>query len=123
MVKRLEKYAIVQHSGYGYAQHIEFKKGLESCHLSKESELKQVERAKGKVFDSYVAAEDYCMKEMYPETGDIEQGDSLGLIPHAAGAFAAVKISGLAIYVPLEGKAKPAWRSLADGLEEVKSDV
>lgn len=93
--KKLEKpvYAIVQHSAYGYARHFDFKKGLESRQVDKQSEVNQVQRVKGMLFDNYLAAEEYCMKEMYPEGAE-------GLIPHAPGTFSGVKIGGLVIYIP-----------------------
>lgn len=96
-------HAIVQHSGYGYAKKFDFKKGLESSQVETQSEVDRVASAKGILFGDYLAAEEYCMKEMYPEgVGPYGTGDSIGLIPQAPGSFSEVTMDGLAIYVPLE---------------------
>lgn len=87
------KYAIVQHSGWGYASDYQFIRGLETRAVETKAQVAKVEAAGGLVFDDYNEAEDFCDLEMYP-------GTYMGLIPQAPGSFSSKKIDGLAIYVP-----------------------
>lgn len=89
-----EPYTIVQHSGFGYAGKPQFAKGVEAIKLTGSRERRAVEAAGGLLFETYEAAEDYVQKISYPE-------GYTGIIPLAPGQFSAVKIQGLAVYVPV----------------------
>jgi hypothetical protein len=89
----LSQYTVVQHSGYGYGGDELFEAGLESRELHAASEIARVRKAGGMLFPSYLEAEDFAEKAMYPEGS--------GIVPAAKGTFAEAKIDGLRIYVPV----------------------
>ena len=93
------QWGVVQHSAYGYKRDLDFKKGLGSRRLTKETEVNRVRKDGGKLVGDYMEAEDYCMKEMYPD-------EAKGLIPRAHGTFHRAKIDGLPIYIPSAGAAE-----------------
>lgn len=88
----LNLWTVVQHSGYGYNKDYQFQRGLESRQLEKQSEATLVRKEGGQLFDDYMAVEDYCMAEMYPE-------DCVGFTPQAPGRFSMKAIDGLRIYL------------------------
>jgi hypothetical protein len=89
-----EKWTVVQHSGFGYAEDPTFEHGLEERQVSTRREQDRVERAGGVLFDGYCEAEDFAMSAMYP-------GEGAGLMPRAAGTFSENKVDGLRVYVPV----------------------
>jgi len=95
--KKLPKplWTVVQHSAYGYKRDYQFKHGLESHLLELESQAVRVRSAGGLLFDDYIAAEDYCMDEMYPKGHD-------GLTPVALGDFSKKAFDGLRLYLPVQ---------------------
>lgn len=94
MSKDTEKWAIVQHSGFGYSEDPTFRQGLEPKLVTKVTEQRLVEQAGGLLFDGYNEAEDFCDTAMYPP-------GALGLVPQARGTFSDKEIAGLKIYVPV----------------------
>lgn len=89
-----EKWAVVQHSGYGYKGNPQFKKAVETRKLQTVGELRLVERCGGAVFDSYLDAEHFAEKANYPD-------DYKGIVPDARGTFSKLAIDGLRIYIPV----------------------
>lgn len=89
----MTQYTIVRHSGYEFGGNRQFLTGLEVAPVNTKKERESVQKAGGKLFDSYDAAEEYAYQEMYPP-------HIKGLIPMALGDFARAKINGLPIYVP-----------------------
>ena len=85
------KWAIVQHSGYGYKGDPTFEQGLETRQVSTRAEMKKVEKAGGLLFDDYGEAEDFCD----------EACEGPGIVPVAAGTFSEKTIDGLRIYIPV----------------------
>ena len=88
------KWTVVQHSGYGYAQKPGFKQAVETRALSTVGEVRRVERSGGVVFDSYLLAEEFAEKANFP-------ADYKGLYPKARGTFSSQMIDGLRIYQPV----------------------
>jgi hypothetical protein len=88
-----ELWTVVQHSGYGYAEDPQFRKGLETRQITTLTEKKSVIKAGGLLFGNYADAEQYCMEEMYPD-------DYGGIIPVAPGIFSAIAIDQLLVYIP-----------------------
>lgn len=84
-------HAVVQHSAAGYKGDPTFAAGLETRAVTK-AQATAVGHAGGVLFPDYMSAEDYADAEMY----DLVEG----LVPMAPGKFAAVKVDGLAVYVP-----------------------
>jgi hypothetical protein len=93
----VDKWTLVQHSGFGYGGNPEFRKAVETRSLSKAAEVKKVKAAGGVVLDSYGSASDREFDENYPE-------EVQGLVPHCRGTFAKTEIDGLKIYIPAEKK-------------------
>lgn len=93
--KKLDRpqWTIVQHSAFGYVRNPQFKQGLESRAVNTVAELNRIMNAGGLLMATYNEAEDYCMKEMYPE-------GVAGFTPKAPGTFSRHKVDGLAIYIP-----------------------
>lgn len=91
--KNPENWTVVQHSAYGYKKDYEFQYGLESRLLKNKRETALARKAGGLIFDDYMAAEDYCMNEMYPE-------ETKGITPRSPGNFSTKSIGGLRIYLP-----------------------
>lgn len=89
-----EKWAVVQHSGYGYKGNPQFKAAVETRKLQTVGEVRLVERCGGAVFDSYLEAEEFAEKANYP-------ADVKGIVPHAKGTFSKLCIDGLRIYIPV----------------------
>lgn len=87
------KYAIVQHSAFGYKGDRTFEQGLEQRVVTTKKEADAIEKAGGILFDTYGEADDFCDMVMYPE-------DDAGLTPSAKGTFADLKVDGLAVYIP-----------------------
>lgn len=90
-----EKWAIVQHSGFGYKGNPQFKKAVETRKLQTVGEQRLVERCGGAVFDSYLDAEHFAEKANYPDP------DYKGIVPNAKGEFSRMCIDGLRIYIPV----------------------
>lgn len=88
-----DEYTVVQHSGYGYAGDPTFRRGLESCWVANQRQRETILRHGGLVFASYGEAEDYAMKEQYPEGYE-------GLVPAAPGTFDTYEVDGLRLYRP-----------------------
>lgn len=86
-------YAIVQHSAFGYKGDSVFQQALESRSVVSRSQIAEIRKVGGLMFDTYMEAEDFCDDAMYPETLN-------DLIPQAKGTFAAYQIDGLAVYIP-----------------------
>ena len=91
-----EEYAVVQHSGFGYAGNPQFYKGLEMRSVTTDTQKKKVLDAGGVVLPTYSACDKYCFKEMY--------GEHEGLIPNARGGFSKKEVDGLCIYIPPKKK-------------------
>ncbi len=89
------KYAIVQHSGFGYGGNPQFEQGLEVRSVTRKADQTKVEKLGGKLFDNYVQADEYADAEPYPA----HYG---GLIPKAPGRFADFEVDGLRVYLPKE---------------------
>jgi len=85
------KWAVVQHSGFGYAGKPAFKKGLE-LRIVDTRQAKKVVDAGGVIFGGYPEADNYIFEEMYK--------DVQGMVPKAPGTFSKQMIDGLRIYVP-----------------------
>jgi hypothetical protein len=90
----IDKWTIVQHSGFGYAGKETFRHATETRKLSNKTELKAVQKAGGLVFDSYAEAEDFSDRANYPIGYQ-------GIVPNARGTFSVREIDGLAVYIPL----------------------
>lgn len=93
MPEKKTKYAIVQHSGWGYKKDPQFIRGLEVRAVSGK-EIHAVEKAGGLLFDSYMAAQDFEDTAPYPP-------GYTKLIPNAQGTFSNLTIDGLAVYIPV----------------------
>jgi 3-mercaptopyruvate sulfurtransferase SseA len=93
-----DKWTVVQHSGYGYKRNPQFEHAVESIGLSNATEVRQVERAGGVVFDSYRMAEEFAERANYP--ADYNGG----IIPDARGTFSDRMIEGLKIYIPVRAE-------------------
>ncbi len=91
---KIDKWTVVQHSGYGYAGKEAFEHATETRKIESKTALKLVELAGGEVFDSYLAAENFADLVNYPAGYE-------GLAPNAQGTFSTKKIDGLAIYIPV----------------------
>jgi hypothetical protein len=89
-----DRYTVVQHSGYGYAEDPQFRQALETRRVSTAAEARKIERAGGLVL-SYEEAERFAEKAMYPP----DAGN--WLIPAAQGTFADLQVDGLAVYLPV----------------------
>ncbi|MEO6159048.1 MAG: hypothetical protein ABIQ39_15635 [Ilumatobacteraceae bacterium] len=89
----MERYTLVQHSGYGYAGKEGFAKAVETRRVSSDKVADAIVAAGGVVIDGYVAAEDAAENENYPP--DLE-----GLYPRVNGRFGQRKVDGLALYIP-----------------------
>lgn len=90
----IDKWTVVQHSGFGYNGDPTFARGLESRRVTTKAESTRVERVGGLLFDSYGKAEDFCDTAAYPE-------GYVGLTPCARASFADATVDGLRIYVPV----------------------
>lgn len=88
----MRRWAIVQHSGYGYGENPQFRRGLELRQVTTAQE-RRVREVGGVVFDGYPEADDYALAEMFPPGYD-------GLTPRAPGSFARRRVDGLRVYVP-----------------------
>jgi len=93
MARIKPKYVIVQHSAWTVARNPQFQNGLEQRMVETEAALARVEEVGGKVFDSWIDADAFCMDEMYPP-------NVKGLIPCAPGTFSLRKVDGSRIYIP-----------------------
>lgn len=93
-------YTVVQHSGYVFGRKPEFKQGLEAAWISDKVQIKKVQELGGRLFDSYVEAENYCQDEMYPPH------IKTFLTPRAQGRFSTWGIEGLGLYIPLPAEVK-----------------
>jgi hypothetical protein len=85
----LNKWTVVQHSGYAYGGKPGFEQGLETYQLMTAAELRRVQAAAGLLFDSWTAADTY---------GDNAVGR--GLYPAAPGTFSDKTVNGQRIYLP-----------------------
>jgi hypothetical protein len=90
-----EKWTLVQHSGFGYAEKPGWEKAVETRQITTEVELKRVESVGGYVFDSYSDADDQEYKSNYPDGA----GDTL-TYPAVRGTFSHKELDGLKIYIP-----------------------
>jgi hypothetical protein len=90
----VEKWTVVQHSGYGYAEKEGFKQATEVRKITNKTELKLVEKVGGLVFDNYLMADEYTERANYPAANG-------GLHPRASGTFSDKTIDGLRIYLPV----------------------
>lgn len=86
-------HTVVQHSGFGYAGDTTFRRGLESRTVTP-AQARKVEKAGGILFETYVEAEDFAEKAMFPP-------GAFTMIPEARGTFSTVQVDGLAVYVPV----------------------
>jgi hypothetical protein len=93
---RKDRYTVVQHSGYGYAEDATFLEGLESRPLETDAQIARINRIGGAVFDSYGEAEDFCDWAMYIAHA------TPGIVPEALkiGEFDRLQVDGLAIFKP-----------------------
>lgn len=93
------RYAIVEHSGFGYKGDVQFSGGLETRSVSTKAEIVKVDDAGGVIFNDYCTAEDFCDWAMYTAS------NRTGLIPDArkVGRFARSSIDQLHIFLPLAG--------------------
>lgn len=87
----IDKYTVVQHSGFGYGGKTGFKQGLEVRAVTRQAEVRKVEKAGGILFDSYAEADKFCD----------EATEGPGIYPQAKGNFAREAIDGLRIYIPV----------------------
>lgn len=92
---KIDKWTVVQHSGFGYAQKPGFEKAVEVRNLTTVGEMRKVEKAGGVVFDNYREADDFCDSENFPEGVP-----GVPLYPSVRGTFSFTEIDGLRIYVP-----------------------
>jgi hypothetical protein len=76
----------------GYKNDLTFQRGLQLMGVT-ESEAAKVLKARGKVFDDYISADNYCQEEMYPP-------EVQGMVPRAPGSFSRTTVQGLRVYVP-----------------------
>lgn len=91
----MDKWTLVQHSGFGYANNPEFQQAVETRSLSNAREIKRVNDAGGMVFDSYSDASDREFEENYPP-------EVQGLVPKCRGLFSEKKIDELRVYIPVK---------------------
>lgn len=91
----LNKYTVVQHSGYGYAGDPQFQAALEERALTTPSQIKRVQQVGGVVVDGYVAAVELAETWSYADSNE-------GIVPDCSsfGTFSKKKVDGLAIFVP-----------------------
>ena len=96
MKPKINPYAIVQHSAWGYAGDNQFFGGLETRPVTTKRDLVKVEDCSGLLIESYGEAEDFCDWAMYVGA-KVE-----GLTPRAdkLGAFALKEVDRLRIYIP-----------------------
>lgn len=90
--KAVQKWTLVQHSGFGYSKKPAFQMAVEIREIEGRS-VERVTKAGGVVFDSYddaIVSEDM---ENYPP-------GVVGLAPRARGTFSNREVDGLAIYKP-----------------------
>jgi hypothetical protein len=87
------RWTIVQHSGAGYGDKPEFKRGLEVVAVPDAATYRRIEILGGKIFVEYKEASDYAQAEMYPEGYN-------GMVPVAPGRFARFALDGLPLYLP-----------------------
>ena len=86
-------HTVVQHSGFGYGHNYQFQRAIEERAINTVAELRLVQKEKGVVFESYVAASLFCDSENYPP-------GVKGILPRVPGTFSTRKIDGLRIYRP-----------------------
>lgn len=95
---QIQKWAIVQHSGYGYKGNPQFQAAVEVVGIHTVGQQRLVERCGGAVFDSYLDAEGFAEKANYPADMNPQS-----IIPQAKGEFSKLRIDGLRIYIPVRG--------------------
>lgn len=91
-----DKWTLVQHSGFGYAEKPGWELAVETRLITTDVELKRVESVGGYVFDSYGEADDQEFKSNYPKGS----GDAL-MYPCVQGTFSDKELDGLRIYIPM----------------------
>lgn len=92
---KVEKWTLVQHSAFGYAEKPGWEHAVETRSLHTDAEVKRVKQAGGMIFDTYGEAEDQVMKSCYPDG----PGDTL-TYPHVLGTFSDKMVDDLRIYIP-----------------------
>jgi hypothetical protein len=84
-------FTLVQHSGYAWGGNQAFANGIEVVAVTSAKQVSVINDAGGIVFPSYMEADDFSYKVMYP-------GRDIGLIPRSRGGFGP-KIGDLRVYV------------------------
>jgi len=92
---KVERWTLVQHSGFGYAEKPGWEHAVETRRITTERELLDVTNEGGMIFESYNDADTAEYKENYPEGA----GDRL-TYPEVKGTFSDKLLDGLKIYVP-----------------------
>lgn len=91
----MNKYTLVQHSGFAWGDNPEFARAVETRSINDKEEA-IVRGAGGVVFDDYTSADAGEYAANYPD-------DGMGLMPLAKGSFhTLIAIDGLALFIPAE---------------------